>query len=612
MKKIHSTLAEHVSWYGKWHNNKHHSVAHYAILIAFIGTLSFGIASTIQVPQSEAQEVKQLKEELTAKNQEFSAAVMLYAQAQGTEQRARANTLKEIAQRRSDSMTLAAANDPQAFIEHVLPEAVKAHMPADVLALVEAKTKMEGTLVIIHTDTPGEGTYQTTLETKGGKAYTVHTAGGSLKKISDGSTVSIEGYVLGYQLVTADASAATVLAAAPVNSSVGEQKTLVMLVNFSDNPTQPWTPAQVNTMYFGTPTENPQSLNSYYRENSYNQTWYTGAVAGWFTIEKSQLSSICSMTDLQTVIDPLAAAAGFDISAYGHKVYMYPTTYCTGLSTVGAFPSRSLVPKAGSTDVGTYQMMYHELGHALGKGRQHARMELCGTKQIDVAANCTFTEYGDPYDVMGASQSTDTTLSLITNTRLFNALGRILLSWIPPVRVQTITTDGVYTLSSLETAQSSGTQVFKIYKADSSGGSDFITYSAEPLKSYYYLSYRQPYGTFDGNLPNYVTGGTSVHADSAVLDGTAGDGNNFNTAILDNMSFIDDVNKITVTQLSHTSSTATIQVAFTPGFCPWPPLFLNTVGVLNNQPVQPGGQVAFTYGVTGSEDPRCGTNTFAL
>src|SRR5262249_26065764 len=51
-------------------------------------------------------------------------------------------------------------------------------------------------------------------------------------------------------------------------NTFGVQKTLVMLVNFQDNLSQPWTLDDVRGVVFGT-------VSDYFKENSYQQTWLT-------------------------------------------------------------------------------------------------------------------------------------------------------------------------------------------------------------------------------------------------------------------------------------------------------------------------------------------------
>ena len=71
-------------------------------------------------------------------------------------------------------------------------------------------------------------------------------------------------------------------------STFGAQKTLVILVNFQDNATQPYTPDTARNIVFN-------ATSNFDLENSFQQAWLTGDVYGWYTIALD--STVC---DLQT------------------------------------------------------------------------------------------------------------------------------------------------------------------------------------------------------------------------------------------------------------------------------------------------------------------------
>ncbi|NMV12260.1 peptidase M11, partial [Vibrio parahaemolyticus] len=65
---------------------------------------------------------------------------------------------------------------------------------------------------------------------------------------------------------TGTVTASTTTSSAALSNTFGEQRTLVLLVNFQDNPQQPWTIDEVQDMVFG-------KVNDFYKENSFGQTW---------------------------------------------------------------------------------------------------------------------------------------------------------------------------------------------------------------------------------------------------------------------------------------------------------------------------------------------------
>ena len=73
------------------------------------------------------------------------------------------------------------------------------------------------------------------------------------------------------------------------SSTFGSQSTVVLLVNFSDNTSQPTTVEAARSLVFST-------VSSFDQENSQNQTWLTGDVFGWYTLPMG--SSSCDTNTL--------------------------------------------------------------------------------------------------------------------------------------------------------------------------------------------------------------------------------------------------------------------------------------------------------------------------
>src|SRR6476661_7279336 len=142
----------------------------------------------------------------------------------------------------------------------------------------------------------------------------------------------------------------------PVPNTFGTQSILVMLVNFQDDATQPYTIADAQSMFFG-------PVNNFIVEGSYGQTSLTGNVVGWYTIPDSVTT--CNIYQIATDSQNAAVAAGVNLSNYSRYVYAFPfNSACgfAGASNVGGNPSQSWINTA-PLDLHTID---HELGHALG------------------------------------------------------------------------------------------------------------------------------------------------------------------------------------------------------------------------------------------------------
>src|SRR5713226_436061 len=102
------------------------------------------------------------------------------------------------------------------------------------------------------------------------------------KGLRSGATLLASGTLNGTTLAMDSGSTTTSLQTASTSSYVlpntfGAQSTLVMLVNFQDNPIQPYTVSDAYNVMFGS----SGSVTDYDLETSYQQTWLTGQVVGW-------------------------------------------------------------------------------------------------------------------------------------------------------------------------------------------------------------------------------------------------------------------------------------------------------------------------------------------
>jgi hypothetical protein len=255
------------------------------------------------------------------------------------------------------------------------------------------------------------------------------------------------------QFITASVSASTSI----LPNTFGDQKTLVILVNFQDNSSQPITPSTAYSTTFTT-------ASNWFQDASYGQTWLTGDVAGWYTLP---ITSTCSQSSIQSYADQEVTAAGYVESNYQRIVYVFTNSTCSywGYSTIGGSPSRSWI------DINwgyAAHVITHELGH--GFGLYHSHSMTCSGGLIFATSGCTTTEYGDPYDVMGVSNY---------DTYFYDAAQKERLGWLnygssPPITV--VATSGLYAIDPYESYPDTNPKALKI---------------AGPSGTYYYLESRQ-------------------------------------------------------------------------------------------------------------------------
>ena len=405
------------------------------------------------------------------------------------------------------------------------------------------------------------------------------------QSLLSGAQVSFVG-VRDANSVVADERSLVISASAPeaevASNSLGEHKVLVILVNFQDKQTQPFTPDLVRDATFN-------QTSNYFREASYDQTWLTGDVYGWFTIPVS--STVCDTSALVTYSDQAAVNAGVNLANYQHLVYAFPQNACTfgGSSSVGGNPSRSLIN--GSYNVG---LVGHELGH--GFGLVHSHSMDCGT--VAIGGTCTTSDYGDPFDVMAGG-----------SVGHMNAFQKERLGWTTP---QTITASGTYWIGAYEPMGNMyGLKILK---------------STDPVtgnRSWYYVEHRTVYG-FDSFLANFpaqyanVINGVLIHTasdaspeDGYLLDMTPSTDAWYDSGLGAGLSFTDPAAGLTITTISADTTGSWVQVTLTPQSCvPANPTV--TVSPGQTQWLRAGATFNYTVTVTNNPSSGCSATNFNL
>jgi hypothetical protein len=267
-------------------------------------------------------------------------------------------------------------------------------------------------------------------------------------------------------------------------NTTGEKKVLVILVNFQDKQTQPYTLERASDVTFNT-------TSNFFRENSYGQTWLTGDVYGWYTIPVS--STVCDKNAIATYAQQAAANAGANLAAYSNIVYGFPQNGCSfsGSSSVGGSPSHSWI----RGDWYGIEVLGHELGH--GFGLLHSRALDCGNEVV--VGGCSTIEYGDKFDIMGPNMPYH-----------YNAYQKERLGWLnsgASPTVQTVTASGTYYIEAYETP-GTGVKGLKVLKSVDPTGA----------RTYYYVEHRTPTGFDSGLSPYNLQNGVVFHT------GTDGDG----------------------------------------------------------------------------------------
>lgn len=371
------------------------------------------------------------------------------------------------------------------------------------------------------------------------------------------------------------------------SAAMGEQKTLVLLVNFADDTSMPWTREQVSSVVFN-------EANNFIQENSNGRTWLSGDVKGWFTLPLSKSS--CVSGDIIREARNQAEAAGVDLAAYHRFVYAFPyTTACafSGSASVGGYSSSMLLNGRMY-----WNLVAHEFGHNLGLGHAHG-LE-CGAEVI--GGSCQHVEYGDGVDIMGAGRGH------------YSPFLKEWLNWFDGDEVITVTESGQYVLEGYASARP-GPRVLKIPRGVDDKGN----------QAWYYAEFREPVG-FDAvlasnaNIQNGVvvrTGVQGQRGSNYLLDMTPGSrsGNSdFSDPALEaGLLFADDNSGVSVSTDWVDGSRVGVSIWLNGNgqgsVClPANPTLSVTPG--ESQWVEAGTRVTYSVSLTNNDSSGCGSNTF--
>jgi hypothetical protein len=506
--------------------------------------------------------------------------------------------------------------DPAAAVRSILPESARVGMPAEVQAMLAQKRELEGTLDIVYEDfsDPSLNRLRYYLSHESGVVEIHLPAHLDVSHVQSGTKVRAKGWLFqqssadaaalneeitaGGDLVLGSAESLVIMAAGSsadssssststaLPNTKGEQKVLVLMLNFQDNPgLKPWTTAQVQQMVFG-------KVNDYYREASYNQTWLSGDVKGFYTLP---INTSCDYFGLDSYAMQAARDNGIDLSQYQRLVYLFPKNASCGWlgqGTIGGTPSRSWINgELNLTTIG------HELGHNLGL--QHARELDCGSGYL--SSSCVSITYGDKFDIMGNSEGH------------FNAFNKERLGWFRPEMGEIVTaaTAGSYLLEPYETAPNGVAKSLKVRR-----GTDAT--SGEPL--WYYLEYRQALG-FDSFLAGKkLTQGALVHLNlasdlqsSQLLDMAPKSSLNDldDAALIAGRSYTDADAGVTITTEWADSTGVGVNVSYSTQSC----IRSNPTLVLTPNVsawVTAGTSVSYSATVTNNDSPVCASNSFSV
>lgn len=408
-----------------------------------------------------------------------------------------------------------------------------------------------------------------------------------LKPVSSPCLLRFAGGIgLTLMLATSSAGAVSTSVAAPLAGTTstasvqlpyatGEQRTLVLLVNFTTAPSTPYAVEDIRAAVFGS-----AGVDAYYRDVSGGRAWFTGYVTPWITLDLDP--GVCDPQALAVRADAAAKALGFDASGYERIIYIAPALACgwAGLAETGPAPTTRMWLTTSQTRV-----MIHELGHNLGLQHSHGRT--CGNGD-PWSTSCSVYEYGDLFDIMGNAAGSP-----------FNPLQMRRLGYLDgdaAAKTTLVTTAGDYTVG---TYAATGTLPKALRIA---AGTDPATGEPRTL----YVTLRQPVGrdaalAYTGLDPTrlqrgiVVTAGLEASGEVSLVDSTpltrAGMDDLNDSPILVGETFTDPTSGITIAPRVVGSGSATVAVSFASPVAPPQPENGAPVAANDTATVASGGSV---------------------
>lgn len=411
--------------------------------------------------------------------------------------------------------------------------------------------------------------------------------------VVSGLEIEDESQPLTYLAYDPTAESTAVTSAAATAQTTGNQSTLILLVNFQDDNSQPFTTQQAADVIFNT-------ASGFLYENAFGAISLSGNAYGWYTLPTTIAG--CNSELLMDLADQAATAHGINPGNYQRVIYVHPRrTSCgwSGLASLGGSPSRVLLN--GTLDA---HNATHEIGHTLGL--KHAHALECGA--VSWSSSCINREYGDSLDNMGARFAH------------YDGFHKEQLGWLPASSFVTAGSSGTYELEPYAAVPGSRAKVLKVLRYI-----DPVTGN----RQWFYIEYRQAigydniiveeYGYDQANILNGVivrTGEENNTNSSNMLDMTPDSDSVwdfFDAALEVGSSYTDPLSGITLTtqyadagrvqvyvQLSGSTAsctTANPQVDLSP---------------MAGTSAAPGSSLQYRFTITNRDSSECSAATFNL
>ncbi|MFZ5469075.1 MAG: Ig-like domain-containing protein [Myxococcota bacterium] len=297
----------------------------------------------------------------------------------------------------------------------------------------------------------------------------------------------------------------------------GPKTVLFIRVDFSDRAGDPLSSSAAQTLIDTT-------VNDFFVANSYGKTSLSATVTPTLRLPKTRAEYQAGEQYLLLRSDALAAAttAGYVLGNYNLDIIAFASTF-------SGWAGRGYVGSKGAWLNGTFNQSVtaHELGHNYGVFHANA----WNTSNLSVIGPGTNQEYGNPFDVMGASGG---------STRHFNAWFKRRFDWIASAETGVATASGTFRVFALESAISSGLHGLKVPRDSSKD---------------YWVEFRPAFSNDALQNGASINWGYPTNAASHLLDMTPGDNDRNDSPLRIGRTFSDALAGIHITPVGKGGTT---------------------------------------------------------
>ena len=335
------------------------------------------------------------------------------------------------------------------------------------------------------------------LNTEDGKRYQIEDKKGILRGVKSSWKMNIRGNLVENKVVVEDAKPLDMPAESEqLQDTIGEQRTLVALLNSSDDLSQPFTVEDVEDEIIN----NPNSTDKSFRESSYEKVWLNADFIDWQTLPHNSTdysNNLFSLSD--DTIDTLDPIVNFQ--DYERLIFIYTdTTVEEGICGSGSIGKETLRSSGDGDFTASVAMVWcmndglilHELGHNFGFWHASSVVSagpyFIPESLLDLltSSSAIYEEYDDLGDVMGSGLSSEAEEAEDGRYFSFSTIWKSQAQWIDATQIQEADASGEYIIDQVAIS-STGIKALKIPMGKDANGEDF----------YYWLEYRKNLGSSD-------------------------------------------------------------------------------------------------------------------